>query len=1007
MSLSRPIAFETASGVLLAGVGALVLSGWWVHVVTLVQWLPGTVAMVPNSALSFLLLGIALLNPNAHVSRACAAAVIALATVVLSQYVGSVDLHVDQLLATVWVSDANPYPGRMAPQSALCFIASGTAVLLPHTRFGARAGSLVQLLALLVGAVGIVSLIGYSLELELVYSWYRYTRMALHTAACFTLVGVALWLRWYTRSASVEKFAAREDHRVNVIGSALIVLVAAVGGSSGFILLAAQTEKTSRAGLTQALDNRLALVQFQLRERQNDAAAIATLALRHNAMGTQQSLRQWLQGLLSDDITAISLQQPGGGMLTVGEPVRNPELTIRLDEQSQLLWRDGATLRSEQLVYSGPGTSGPFGRLVTETRLPVLAQVIAGSSVLSATGDLRICSALSAERMRCLPTRLVMQVATNTARSRNGQPLAMSRALDGERGTRVFRNYRDHQSIGAYAPLGSTGLAFVLQQDTEDLYAPLRHGLQWLALLLGALIVVSVSVLRSQVAPLVRRTMNASAEAAASAARTTAIMNSVPDAIITIDEHGLIVAVNPAVSNMFGYAESELLGQSVRLLMPAERHAAHEQGLQRFMREGTAHLVGGGPVEVPARRRDGSTFTAQLALTEMRLGEKRFVVGNMRDVTVSKFAEAQVRRMNERLKLATQAARIGVWEWDVASNVLIWDTRMHELHALPLGTPPSYELWRSRVHPADVERVEHHIHQALLSGNELGFEFRLISNDGSERILKAAAILARDTDGKPLRVTGVNWDVTEGMRLERMKSEFVSVVSHELRTPLTSIRGALGLVVGNAAGTLPTKAQQLLEIAYRNTDRLALLVSDILDIEKIESGGMTIVPTRLDLHGLVTQALEANQAYAAARAVKLQLNAASSAAFVIGDEHRILQVLANLLSNAAKFSPVGAAVEVAIAPLASNYVRVSVRDHGPGIPEQFKARVFQKFSQADGSDSRAKGGTGLGLSISKAIIERLGGRIGYESCGDAGTTFYFELPSAHEQVAAEPLRTTA
>ncbi|MET0660832.1 MAG: HAMP domain-containing sensor histidine kinase, partial [Steroidobacteraceae bacterium] len=193
---------------------------------------------------------------------------------------------------------------------------------------------------------------------------------------------------------------------------------------------------------------------------------------------------------------------------------------------------------------------------------------------------------------------------------------------------------------------------------------------------------------------------------------------------------------------------------------------------------------------------------------------------------------------------------------------------------------------------------------------------------------------------------------------------------------------------------LPEKVQHLLEIAYRNTDRLALLVSDILDIEKIESGGMTFDQDHLDLRDLVAQALEANQAYAATREVQLLLTPTSNSVFVVTDPHRLLQVMANLLSNAAKFSPAGSQVDIDVAIVTASHVRVSVRDHGSGIPESFKPRVFQKFSQADSSDSRAKSGTGLGLAISRAIIERLGGTIGYVCDSGTGTTFYFELPLA-------------
>ncbi len=245
--------------------------------------------------------------------------------------------------------------------------------------------------------------------------------------------------------------------------------------------------------------------------------------------------------------------------------------------------------------------------------------------------------------------------------------------------------------------------------------------------------------------------------------------------------------------------------------------------------------------------------------------------------------------------------------------------------------------------------------------------------------------------GRPLYI-GLVRDITERKRLEEMKSEFVSTVSHELRTPLTSIRGALNLVIGKAGHLLEGKPKQMLMMAERNSERLTLLINDILDLEKIESGRMEFEFQSVDLVQLVRQALEDNEGYARQHQVKLVMETTLTEATVYADEHRLLQVLANLISNAVKFSPREKPVEISISSTDSNY-RVVVRDFGNGIPEKFKKRIFQRFAQADSSDTREKGGTGLGLSISKAIIDRHSGVIAYESKPGQGARFYFELPA--------------
>ncbi|MGO1075489.1 response regulator [Inquilinus sp. CA228] len=262
-----------------------------------------------------------------------------------------------------------------------------------------------------------------------------------------------------------------------------------------------------------------------------------------------------------------------------------------------------------------------------------------------------------------------------------------------------------------------------------------------------------------------------------------------------------------------------------------------------------------------------------------------------------------------------------------------------------------------------------------------------------------------ERDGRTVSVCILR-DMTERHRLDQLKNEFVSTVSHELRTPLTSIRGSLGLIVAGAAGGLPDKAKSLLEIAHKNSERLVGLVNDILDIEKIESGRMEFRHDRLEAGVLVEQAVEANQAYAAQHEVEYRITTRPDLPLPVqGDADRLIQVLTNLLSNAAKFSPAGSTIEVAVellAGLGGRQARIGVRDRGAGIPEEFRSRIFQRFAQADASDVRRKGGTGLGLSIAKAIVERHGGRIGFEPAEGGGTRFWFTLPllaEAPESVA--------
>jgi len=276
------------------------------------------------------------------------------------------------------------------------------------------------------------------------------------------------------------------------------------------------------------------------------------------------------------------------------------------------------------------------------------------------------------------------------------------------------------------------------------------------------------------------------------------------------------------------------------------------------------------------------------------------------------------------------------------------------------------------------------IEQALQTGDVQLFEFQ--SSRSGQTLDYEARIVVIGADDVLLIIR----DITERKKIDRMKSEFIATVSHELRTPLTSLRGALGLINGGVLGEIPERAHDLIDIAHKNSERLVLLVNAILDMEKIETARLDCVRQSLELLPVLEQAIELNRPYGVQFDVTFTLGAIAPGVWVEGDGDRLIQVLSNLLSNAAKFSPPHDQVVVALTRH-ERIVRVSVTDHGPGVPESFRSRIFTKFAQADASDARQRGGTGLGLSISRAIIEQHGGTLDYIT-SPTTTTFYFELP---------------
>lgn len=272
------------------------------------------------------------------------------------------------------------------------------------------------------------------------------------------------------------------------------------------------------------------------------------------------------------------------------------------------------------------------------------------------------------------------------------------------------------------------------------------------------------------------------------------------------------------------------------------------------------------------------------------------------------------------------------------------------------------------------------------------FIIRFKNNSSINVIINGQPII--NASGDKLGAVITIHDVTEIKKSEKIKNEFVSVVSHELRTPLTSIQGSLDLLIGGMGAMFPDKAKKLLHIASKNCTRLLLLINDILDIEKLQVGKMKFSFKVVSINKIVEEAIVNNRMYAEKYGVTFAVQMHNKDPQVYVDPHRLSQVLANLISNAVKFSPRGGIIQLKIESYQDN-VRVSVTDQGPGIPSEFQSRIFQKFAQADSTDARSHQGTGLGLSISKDIIEKLGGSLNFVSKPNEGATFFFDLPFQH------------
>jgi PAS domain S-box-containing protein len=373
------------------------------------------------------------------------------------------------------------------------------------------------------------------------------------------------------------------------------------------------------------------------------------------------------------------------------------------------------------------------------------------------------------------------------------------------------------------------------------------------------------------------------------------------------------------------------------------------------------------------------------------------VTGTNADISVRKNAEAALRESEERFQLAVSGSAAGIWDWDLAASEYYVSPQYEALLGFHGGEwRYSPEAFAERLHPEDRVRVLAAIDQHLRECVPYNEEYRMRRKNGSYGWFHDRGQALWDADGKPRRFSGSLDDITGRKETEHLKSDFIATVNHELRTPLTSVIGALDLLKVGAAGRLDGEAAMFLGMAQKNSERLATLVNDILDIEKLESGLMEFHRQPVALAPFLAQAVALNGPYAQQFGVELRLDPAPAAS-VLADEQRLMQVVTNLLSNAIKYSPRGDTVTLRAAVRESvrgRECRVSVQDHGPGIPMEFRSRIFGKFAQADSTDTRLKSGTGLGLAISKSMIEKMGGRIGFDSVPGQGATFYVDVPLA-------------
>ncbi|HSF24329.1 MAG TPA: PAS domain S-box protein, partial [Blastocatellia bacterium] len=487
------------------------------------------------------------------------------------------------------------------------------------------------------------------------------------------------------------------------------------------------------------------------------------------------------------------------------------------------------------------------------------------------------------------------------------------------------------------------------------------------------------------------------------------IVESTHDAVIGKTLDGRVLSWNKGAERLYGYAAEEVIGRSISILIPPERADELPRILEQIARGERIDRL-----ETERVKKDGQRVLVSLTVSQIKNSAGKVVGASViaRDITKRRIAEEDLRRREEQLRLALEAANMGAWDYDVQTGTVRWSSSLEQIHGIPPGSfGGTFDHYLKDTHPDDRQRVMESLARTLEHDDEHDIEYRIIIPDGSVRWVEGKGVVIRDRSEKPIRMTGVCMDVTERKEAEReredllareqaaraeaeaanrAKDEFLALVSHELRTPLNAIAGWVEILLANSARDEALIARGL-EVVKRNAALQKRIIEDILDVSRIIAGKLQLEVRPVELSAVIHSAISAVQPAATAKDIRIRC-ALDPTDPLSGDPQRLQQITWNLLSNAIKFSPAGGEVEIRLRQIGAT-AHITVSDTGEGIPAEFLPRLFDRFSQADSSTTRKYGGLGLGLSIVQQLVELHGGTVKAESAGEKqGAVFTVSLP---------------
>lgn len=640
--------------------GLTVFLGWSIGNESMVRVLPYSVAMALNTALLFIAASVGLSFPACieqqpirnFIRAFCGWLLVLLPTLILFEHWRDINLGIDWPALHALVKDGNPRPGRTAPNTCLGFFLTGL-VFLSYRR-AQRHQFIPRLIACLTYAIftiGLTALLGYVLNLELLYQFATYNRMAAPTAAGMTLIGMGLWLR--LSQAPWRKKTAQEsaDKRITRTAAAVLTVVVVIAGLTGFTILKQGFEESTSAALLRSTKNNASTFSTTIDQGLVIASSITSrpilqqyLLRLHDNPRDQEALRLVEavgKSILSFGVTGITfLSSDGESLGAVGTIVKpKADMAVVLQSTAQkaaLLWQDNFVLWTEtKLVVGGRD----IGKIVIEQRMPALSAVLQEAKAENSSTDVLVCGRELNDAV-CFPSKFY-KANLHIPMFKDGKPnLAISRALLDKTGVLSVKDLRSTPVLAGYAPIGTLGLGLVLKTDTVELFGPIRDRLNLFAVLLVSLVVAGTLILRNQVQPLARRVVK-------DQYRMQVIMASLDEAFVEFDESGIIKDWNGEAERTFGWTRKEAIGKAVTDLIRPSTAGGYHNVISEFL-TASKDVVVGKRVELTGLHRTGKEFPLELTVSVIKTENTQSFAAFMRDTSDRKQAELHLRESEHR-----------------------------------------------------------------------------------------------------------------------------------------------------------------------------------------------------------------------------------------------------------------------------------------------------------------------------------------------------------------------